>query len=211
MVVQGINSSLVVLGDGGLGKTHTVKSVIFDNKLKENDEYVFIKGYSTARGLYNSLYDNNGKLIIFDDCDSVLDDRVSANILKSALDSYDKRTITWNSMSRRDDYPPRFDFTGKIIFISNKNRSSINQAIISRSLFVDLTMNADEKIERMRSIINNVATEFEMEEKEDALSFISDKRDVVSDLNVRTLIKVTKIRHTFPESWKRLAEYTISN
>jgi hypothetical protein len=120
LVVDGVSPSLIVTGEGGLGKTHSVMQVVNDKGL-EKSEYVVFKGYSTARGLYNSLYDNNGKVIIFDDCDSILEDRVAVNILKSALDSYEKRTISWMArMSRGDDYPQQFDFTGQIIFISNK-------------------------------------------------------------------------------------------
>ena len=68
MVVCGVTPSLIVTGEGGLGKTHSVTKTIENNDL-ETAEYVFFKGYSTARGLYNTLFDNNGKLIIFDDCD----------------------------------------------------------------------------------------------------------------------------------------------
>ena len=81
MVVTGVTPSLVVTGPGGNGKTNSVKRTIESNQLEDKD-FIFFKGYSTARGLYNTLYDNNGKLIIFDDCDSVLEDKVSKNILK---------------------------------------------------------------------------------------------------------------------------------
>ena len=76
MVVNGLTPSIIVLGQGGLGKTHSVTSTINSNDMSE-DDYVFFKGYSTARGLYNTLYDNNGKLIVFDDCDSILEDKVA--------------------------------------------------------------------------------------------------------------------------------------
>jgi hypothetical protein len=66
MVIGGITPSLIVTGEGGLGKTHSVTQTIKANDVEE-DCYIFFKGYSTARGLYNTLYDNNGKLIIFDE------------------------------------------------------------------------------------------------------------------------------------------------
>ena len=123
MVINGITPSLIIVGEGGLGKTHSVKSTIIDANIPETN-YTFIKGYSTARGLYNTLYDHNGKIIIFDDCDSVLDDKVAINILKSALDSYDSREISWlTKMAKSDEYPNKFEFTGQIIFISNKKNS----------------------------------------------------------------------------------------
>jgi len=86
MVIDGITPSLIICGPGGLGKTHTVLNTIEQKELYPF-EWQMIKGYSTARGLYNTLFDNNGKLIIFDDCDSVLEDKVAINILKGALDS----------------------------------------------------------------------------------------------------------------------------
>jgi hypothetical protein len=208
LVVDGVSPSLIVTGEGGLGKTHSVMSVVKDNV--NESQFVVFKGYSTARGLYNSLYDNNGKVIIFDDCDSILEDRVALNILKSALDSYDKRTICWQSrMSRGDEYPNQFDFTGQIIFISNKSMTSIDDAILSRSLTVDLSMTADEKIERMSHILPQILSSYKQEIRQDALNFLSEKRNEI-DLNLRSLITTAKIRTFYPQNWKDLANYMIS-
>jgi hypothetical protein len=210
MVIDGITPSLIVTGEGGLGKTHTINQVIQANGLFVSD-YVFFKGYSTARGLYNTLFDNNGKLIIFDDCDSVLEDKVAINILKSALDSYDKRTITWMAkMNRNDEYPQQFDFTGRIIFISNKSKDSIDKAVLSRSLTVDLTMNGDEKIQRMASIIGNILPDVTLDIKADALTFLSENKDH-PNVNLRTLIMIAKMRQFNPDGWKDMAAYMLNS
>ena len=210
MVVTGITPSIIVCGQGGLGKSHSVTKTIEDNYL-EPTEYVFFKGYSTARGLYNTLYDNNGKLIVFDDCDSVLDDKVAVNILKSALDSYDKRTISWMSkVSKSDEYPQHFDFTGRIIFISNKSKDKIDEAILTRSLTVDLTMTPDDKVTRMESILGNILPEYDMDVKQDALGFLKSVKDDVS-LNMRMLIMVAKMRLVYPETWRNLATYMVKS
>ena len=210
MVVNGITPSIIIVGDGGLGKTHTVKSTITESNIDEN-AYTFIKGYSTARGLYNTLYDNNGKIIIFDDCDSVLDDRVAVNILKSALDSYDSREISWLSkMAKSDEYPNKFEFTGRIIFISNKKKSSIDEAILSRSLTVDLTMTPSEKILRMKHILPHILPDYETKIKEEALNFLDINKDKCQ-LNMRTLIMISKIRLAHPENWKQISTYMINS
>ena len=210
MVVQGATPSLIVTGEGGLGKTHTVTQTIKENLLDESD-FVTFKGYSTARGLYNTLYDHNGKLIVFDDCDSVLEDKVALNILKSALDSYETRQITWMArMTKSDEYPNQFNFTGRIIFISNKDKSKIDSAILSRSLTVDLTMTPSEKIERMSFILDKILPQLSMEVKSDALAFLDEMKDS-ANLNLRTLIMVSKIRGGFPDTWKNLATYMIQS
>lgn len=209
LVADGITPSLIVTGEGGLGKTFSVMNTISEKGVDKSN-YVVFKGYSTARGLYNSLYDNNGKVIIFDDCDSILEDRVAVNILKSALDSYEKRTISWMSrMSRGDEYPQQFDFTGTIIFISNKNMSSIDDAILSRSLTVDLSMTSDEKIERMSYILADILPEYSIKDKFDALNFLAEKKDQIN-LNLRSLIITTKVKVSYPDNWKDLANYMIS-
>jgi hypothetical protein len=210
MVVNDFTPSLVITGQGGLGKTHSVTKTIENNELTE-DQFIFFKGYSTARGLYNALYDNNGKLIVFDDCDSILEDKVAINILKSALDSYDKRTLTWMAkMSKNDEYPQQFDFTGRIIFISNKSKNSIDQAILSRSLTVDLTMSSDEKIERMSFVLDRILPEYELEVKQEALEFLSENK-TNDNINFRTLIMISKIRKAFSDNWKEMATYMLNS
>jgi hypothetical protein len=210
MVIGGITPSLIVTGEGGLGKTHSITQSIKDTDMTESD-YVFFKGYSTARGLYNTLFDNNGKLIVFDDCDSVLEDKVALNILKSALDSYETRTISWMAkMNKNDDYPQQFDFTGRIIFISNKSKEDMNEAILSRSLTVDLTMTPSDKIERMGSILDSILPEYTLEAKTEALDFLKIFKDEVS-LNMRMLIMVTKMRATYPDNWRDMAKYMLKS
>lgn len=208
MVVCDVSPSLVLTGEGGLGKTYSVLSTVGESVL-EKTEWIQIKGFSTARGLYNCLYDNNGKLIIFDDCDSILEDKVALNILKSALDSYETRTITWQSkMAKSDEYPSKFNFTGRIIFISNKNRDSIDGAILSRSLCVDLTMTREEKIERMEYILEDILPSYPKNVKSDALQFL--RNHPGDTISIRSLISVSKIRMTFENGWQDMARYMIS-
>ena len=210
MVIDGVTPSLLVVGEGGLGKTHAINAAISESGLF-GFEFVFFKGYSTARGLYNTLYENNGKLIIFDDCDSVLEDKVALNILKSALDSYETRNISWLSkMNKNDQYPQQFNFTGRIIFISNKAKSSIDGAILSRSLTVDLTMNSDEKIERMTTILPNILPQYDNDVKLEALSFLTQNKET-ANLNMRTLIMVIKMRFSNPDNWMDMASYMLNS
>ena len=209
LVVDGITPSLIVTGEGGLGKTHSVMQTLREKQVPDS-EFIVFKGYSTARGLYNTLYDNNDKVIIFDDCDSILEDRVALNILKSALDSYEKRTITWMArMTRSDEYPQQFDFKGQVIFISNKNMDSINDAILSRSLTVDLSMTPVEKIQRMSFILPNILPDYDLHIKQEALDFLNLKKDDVN-LNLRSLIITSKLRAAYPDNWKDLANYMIT-
>ena len=233
MVANRTLPSTIITGQGGLGKSHTVFKALkraglfdigdaeigarFDDGLSAKS-YVVVKGFSTAKGLFRTLYENKDRIVVFDDCDSVLKDPVAANLLKAALDSYDKRVITWNAevgFGGDDDLPRSFLFTGGVIFISNMPMHKVPQAIISRSLPADVSMTRKEIIERMEAIVKEgeFLPSFEMEHKMDALNFIAANagRPEIKEINLRTLINVTKARATKPEHWKRLALYAMIN
>ena len=226
MLAQGDQASVVITGPGGLGKTFNVLSTLQKNGMQDltsleefmegtvvstKKSFVIIKGYSTPKGLYRALYENRNGVIVFDDCDSVLRDPVSLNLLKAALDSYDRRVISWRADIRDDDLPTTFEFKGRVIFISNLSASQLDQAILTRSLVVDLTMTNTQKVERMRFLLSqsDFMPEYEREFKQDAMDLISKLQDEVKELSLRTLIQVTKIRKSSGKNWKNLAEYAV--
>ena len=147
MLAKGHATSVIITGPGGLGKTHTVREALalngledasaFDTNLPKHKTYLMVKGYSTAKGLYRTLFENKDNVIVFDDCDDVLKDMTAMNLLKGALDSYDKRVISWNAESLGDDLPRSFLFTGRVIFVSNMKRAKISDALLTRAYCVD--------------------------------------------------------------------------
>ena len=225
MVADGVQASAVITGEGGLGKTFTVTKTLEnsgytdisdygtleeDMIIRRSTTYIAIKGFSTAKGLYRTLFENNDGVIIFDDCDSILKDPVAVNILKSALDSYGKRVISWNADLRDDDLPKSFVFTGKVIFISNLGQHQIDQAIRSRSMMIDLSMSVEQKIERMATIAmqEDFMPEYDKAYISDALDLIREIKDDAKEISLRTLISVTKIRSANTD-WRNLARYTL--
>jgi hypothetical protein len=161
--------------------------------------------------MYRTLYENKDGVIVFDDCDSVLKDPTSLNLLKGALDSYSRRIISWRADIKDEDLPTSFEFKGRVIFISNLASSNIDQAIITRSMAVDLSMTNKQKIERMQHLLSSgeFMPEFDKTIKADAMGLIERLQDSVKELSLRTLIQVTKIRQSAGKNWANLAEYTI--
>jgi hypothetical protein len=226
MLANGDQASVVVTGPGGLGKSHTVSAALRDagfNDVSVLDElevgdnipknsYRVVKGYSTPKGLYRTLYENRNSVIVFDDCDSVLKDPVSLNLLKAALDSYSRRIISWRADIKDEDLPTVFEFKGRVVFISNLSSASLDQAIITRSLAVDLTMTAKQKVERMRFLLTqpDFMEDFAMVHKTEAMDLVDTLCDNIKELSLRTLMQVIKIRKSNPNGkWKDLAEYAI--
>lgn len=256
MIVDKQINSLIITGEGGLGKTHVVLEGLKKNNLKdvnvvyeehvkelqkkaletkvddaaaddEDDDtpnkeapidtwvndghYLIVKGFSTARALYRTLYENRTKLVIFDDCDSIQKDQNAINIIKSAADSYNVRRVDWYSENPFSDLPKSFIFEGQIIFISNMTYHRIDQAIRSRSMCVDLSMTIDQKIERMESFVesNTFMPDVSLQYRRDSLNFIREHKDIIRDLTIRTLILVIKIRMGNSPKWKELAEFIV--
>jgi hypothetical protein len=218
MVGKGIQPSLVVTGMAGMGKTHIVKDTLQQLGLRESFEFVHYKGRATAAGLYITLYENSDKIVILDDCDSVFKDDDAVNILKGALDSYDTRYISYiTSKELKDSYgnavPRQFNFTGRIIFISNYEQSRIDEAIKSRSFVQDISMSTEQVFLRMEQLINKIEPAIKKEHKVQALEImkcINEKYDGV-EINIRSLIKASRIiAMGFENPTEAIAEQIIS-
>ena len=223
MVATGKAPSAIITGEGGIGKTFTVTKTLRDLGLvcstdpeAENTApskiFTMVKGYSTPMALYRTLYENSDRIIVFDDCDSIMKDPVAINLLKAALDSYSKRIVSWNSEQRGNDLPSSFQFHGGVVFISNHTLGTLDQAIRTRALCVDLSMTADQKLERMEQIVasGDFLAEAPDEHKADALAAIKENLALVRNLSLRTLVQVTKVRSTDRRDWKRLALYVMA-
>ena len=200
MVGRGVQPSLVITGMAGVGKTHLVKETLKGMGLRESHEFVHFKGRATAAGLFITLYQNSDKVVILDDCDSVFKDDDAVNILKAALDSYDTRKISYiSSKQLKDEFgdpiPAHFEFTGRIIFISNINQSRLDEAIRSRSFVADISMNTAQMFQRMEQLLPTMEKSIPLAAKEQALAIMKDldKRYLGIDINLRSFIKAARI------------------
>ena len=219
MVGKGLQPSLVITGMAGMGKTHIVKETLAEMGLKESFEFVHFKGRATAAGLYITLYENSDKIIILDDCDSVFKDDDAVNILKGALDSYDTRKISYiTSRELKDSYlnpvPRQFEFTGRIIFISNIEQHKIDNAIKSRSFVQDINMSTDQVFIRMEQLLHKIEPSISNESKVMALDIMKELYSKYNnvEVNIRSLIKASRIcQMKFDNPIEMIAEQIISS
>ena len=200
MVGRGIQPSLVITGGAGLGKTYLVKKTLTDMGLEEAKQFVHFKGRATAAGLFVTLYENSDKIIVLDDCDSVFKDMDAVNMLKAALDSYDTRKLSYISTkplkdAYGDPVPRHFEFTGKIIFISNISQSKLDEAIKSRSFVSDISMNTKQMFQRIDDLKDQIETKIPNEVKDTALEIMKglEKKYDGVEINLRSFIKACRI------------------
>jgi hypothetical protein len=230
-VKEGTVRAMIVTGPPGVGKSFGVEEVLSKDDLfntlgQRKPKYEIVKGAMSAIGLYAKLYEysEKGNVIVFDDCDSVLLDDLSLNILKAALDSSKKRTISWNTdsrMLRQEGVPDRFEFKAGAIFITNIKFENVRSkklqdhlgALESRCHYIDLQMDTErEKCLRIKQITQDGmldSYDFEGNEKEEIIDFIMEKRSSMRELSLRTVLKVADLRKSFANNWKAMAEVTV--
>jgi replicative DNA helicase len=232
-VKKGDVRAMIVTGPPGVGKSFGVEKVLSkhdvfatvaqNEKLKK---YEVVKGAMSAIGLYKKLYEYSDKksILVFDDCDSVLLDDLSLNILKAALDSSKKRTIHWNTDSRllrQEGVPNSFDFHGGAIFITNIKFENVRskklqdhlEALESRSHYLDLTIDTDrEKILRIRQVVTECGMlddyEFSDVAKLEVIDFVDTNKKLLRELSLRTVLKIADLRKSMPANWRAVAEVT---
>jgi len=223
--------AMIVSGPPGVGKSFGVEEVLgkddlFDMMGERKPRYEVVKGAMSALGLYSKLYEysDSKSVLVFDDCDSVLLDDLSLNILKAALDSSKKRTISWNTdsrMLRTEGIPDKFEFKGGAIFITNIKFENVRSkklqdhlaALESRCHYIDLQMDTDrEKVLRIKQIVEDGmldAYDFEDVAKDEVVNFIVDNKSKLRELSLRTVLKVADLRKSFAETWKEMCEVTV--
>lgn len=192
-------TSLLALGEGGLGKTYTVEMVLREYGYQEiqedgNGDYIMMKGYTTALALFNLFEKYSDKLIILDDIDSAFKNRESENILKAALDSKRRRVITWATGKGKASTT----FTGSVIILTNMNKDDFGSALLSRACAVDLYMSNEEKIQRLRYILPTIQVEgaamhMRIEDREKVLAIIDKYKNSLDNFNARTLYKALQV------------------
>lgn len=241
-VIKGRMKSLIAYGSGGVGKTYTVtqelekagKKIYNPEKHSPGDssyDYVKITGKMTPAAVYARMYEHNGKILLFDDCDSVLQDETSINLFKGALDTSGDGSIDWGSSKKMKDsdgldIPQTFAFTGRAMFISNLDidgKAGENlQPIISRGYGINLAMNPQKTMERIKFIAADKEgnytnlkfpgiPKYTHEDMEEVFAYMDKHRDKAADLNVRTVGTLLAIKLDSEEAnekdWTRDAKY----
>ena len=230
-VKSGDVRAMIVSGPPGVGNSYGVehqlqKADLFNTLAEKKPKFEIVKGAMSALGLYAKLYEfaDAGNVVVFDDCDSILMEDLSLNILKGALDSSERRFIAWNTDSRllrSEGIPDRFEFKGAAIFITNIKFEHVKSkrlrdhldALESRCHYIDLQMDTNrEKILRIKQVVNDADMlaryEFEQIQKDEIVEFVEQNQDKLRELSLRMVLKLADLRKGFPKNWQSMAKTT---
>jgi hypothetical protein len=223
--------AMIVSGPPGVGKSFGVerqlqKADLFNTLAERKPKFEVVKGAMSSIGLYAKLYEfaEKGNVVVFDDCDSILMEDLSLNILKGALDSSERRWISWNTDSRllrSEGIPDRFEFKGAAIFITNIKFEHVKSkrlrdhldALESRCHYIDLAIDTNrEKILRIKQVVkdNDMLGRYEFEDcvKDELVEFVETNQDKLRELSLRMVLKLADLRKSFPRTWMAMAKTT---
>ena len=223
-VAAGAFNSLFISGRAGTGKTYNVERAMHDEGLQEGDDWVKISGAVSTIIMYKQLYLYRDKVLVFDDCDAVFSNEDGRNILKAALDTKKVRNISYMKKVKMlfdpKDFdndpegefnaiesgliPNKFDFAGRVIFISNldKQKADPDGAIRSRSILVDVNPDDATLMERMRTLLPHLEPrDMPIKDKEEMYEFMKNANDV----SMRTFVKAAGFKMAGLDNWKRMA------
>ena len=203
-------TSFILSGMAGIGKTYDVTHTLMDAGI----EYQYFKGNSTPAGLYETLYKYRKELLVLDDMDDALTNNDTADMLKSVLDTSEKRVLDrrikgyFDAVGLTDEeaeeiykntgkLPNRFEFIGSIIFITNLKEEEFDKAVYTRTLSLDVRLEQDDIINRIGSIMPHLLTDVSLMVRIETLEFvISLFRTYVekAPLNIRTYYHCVNFR-----------------
>jgi hypothetical protein len=219
--------SVIISGPAGLGKSFNVDKVLASWD-PEQINHTIVKGFVRPTGLYKMLYEHRepGKVLVFDDADSVFFDDVALNLLKGVCDTTDIRNVSWlaETNMETDDgekIPRHFTFEGTIIFITNLDFDDMIErghklaphmsALVSRSHYIDLSMKTKrDYLVRIRQVVaDGMLREQGLNTSQEAevMAYIEEKQNVLRELSLRMAVKIGNLVRT-GQNWKKLANVT---
>lgn len=224
--VAGGVRSIIVSGAGGVGKTHTITKIMEWAKEKHNIRFSIDHGCISPVMLYARLHEHRGPkdILVLDDSDGVFSDDASLTLLKAALDTTPVRTLSYRKQSKflkDEDIPSEFQFQGTVIFITNINMQQIIdsgkskitehlQALMTRALYLDLKLHTPRElvtwinyIVRKNDIL--VALGLSKEQQDTVLKYLTEGRDNLRNVSIRTAIHIAGLMLGNPKDWKTAA------
>lgn len=192
------------------GKTQNVEDELAAAGKTDGDGYTKITGSASTAGIYRLMFQNRKNIMLFDDSDGALADQDSRNLFKAASDTKKIRKISWQKGGKnyvdaadydwdeegeQDELPRSFEFTGKIIFISNLplNKLDPDGALRTRGFVLNIDPTDEELVAFMYKICNKIPLEVDYNlsetQRKNVVDLIGQKKLAPKSVNLRMLVR----------------------
>lgn len=231
---SGATNAIFLGGRGGVGKTQQVEAMLHSFGLEDGCGYVKIAGSASAPGVYQTLWENRNGIILFDDSDKALDSVEARGYFKAAADTKKVRKVCASKRGKQyvaiedinmteegevdDDRLPRsFEFTGKIIFISNLKLDQLDPdgALRTRGWVQNIDPTNEEVFDYMEEICDKIDLDVDYtlsrEARREVIDVLRTKKLKPKTANLRMLVRGLNFRAGIEqqggtEDWKEIVK-----
>ena len=176
-------SLLVIRSYGGLAKTYTLKNIIRDTACQ------FFNGHATPLSIYMTLLNSPDDLVVFDDVDSLINNKVTVSLLKQFCELSDNKTIRYNTTHKVNKavVEPMFNSNNKVCLLCNdfKRIGHNIKALLSRGIYIDFKPSYPEILAKLKAFTNLDPEIYDYIELHNAS---------IKQLNLRTYIKCVELK-----------------
>lgn len=140
---------LMVIGDAGIGKSFNIRSKLIKDGFTEmgKKKYVLQKGHITPLDFYHLGFENPDSVLIIDDIENILENKVSYSLLLAMLETDNKRIVQYKTTSEKLEVSKFFEFKGKLIICLNRVPNTHLDALNSRCYTERLSNSLKDKLE----------------------------------------------------------------
>ena len=167
-------------------------------------EQAWVRGSQDLSGdeLFVEMYQSNGKVLLYDDADNVFLIKENKLLMKQAVDTKPVRPIKLASKlpyvnlgAKVGIIPKEFNYSGRMVIITNKSPGQIDDAILSRALLVDVDLTPAQFMSRLQSLLDviqrNEAPQISIADFKYVYDWLYDmfiNKKVMSKFDIRTYV-----------------------
>jgi hypothetical protein len=196
--LKGNGTGGLLYGKPGFGKTHALFQALAEYGLGKN--FLYATNYYTPLSFFELLRDNSDKIIVCDDAENILENKLSSNFLRSALwKNNGHRFITYSTSKKKTT----FEFKGKIILIANYLPKRI-APIADRVPTYEYNLTREELLSIIeRNLVNKEYKNLSFKDRKEIFEHIKNYKNNDS-LSLRTFIKMADAMSFDRNNWRSL-------
>ena len=138
-------SLFLIKGSAGIGKTYMVEEA-----LRHADPVIF-KGHATPLSIYQTLWKHPDSIVIFDDVDELLENKINVSLLKQICEAKEEKTVYYSTTIKGIE--PSFVSRNKVVLICNDIRvlSTNMSAVMDRAILIEFVPDKMEILKQLKT------------------------------------------------------------